>query len=124
MKKLLIALATTVALVGPAAADKPLDADVLNKAFGKAVSEGSEKYCRDEFLAIQAQFQYYMNAWDEEIRYIGAAQELNEPLSAAGIEARREKEMLDRDVKTRAQTYVKHTECNPVDRAHIKKFTS
>jgi hypothetical protein len=80
-------------------------------------------YCSDEFLEIQFQYRRYTNELTFAMKHKEAARELGKPLDKEVAEYARKADQLDKDVKTRAQAYVGHTECGPVDRAHIKKFT-
>jgi hypothetical protein len=100
MKRLLLAAAAIAALTGAANAG----------------------YCSEEYIAIQSLDSLWASASDSWSAYVDAARKLGEPLSEKGKEAKRRADELWNDEQTRAQAYVGHKECNPVDRANIKGF--
>jgi hypothetical protein len=77
--------------------------------------------CSDEFLDIQFTFMKAMNEDRFATDYERAAQELNEPVAQRGIEGRQKANALFAEVKTRARAFVENKECDPADRATIKR---
>ena len=84
----------------------------------------SSSYCSTEFLNILVQYDHYRLALSSAADHEKVARELGIPLSKEGIWAARRADDLGKDIKTKAQAYVNHSECAPADRAHIKKFTN